>query len=324
MYIKWKRGRGGNRLYQSVIQKSPSKKKRIGKWFVIFLGVVLILWAIIYFFPISERPSHPFFENDRPLVIAHQGGEHLAPSNTLVAFEQARELGVDVIEFDVHMTRDGHLVAIHDNTVDRTTDGSGKVNDMTLEEIKALDAADYFQDLDGEYSYRGQGITIPTVEEIFDEFSNMRLNIELKATNDPELYEPISEKMWELIEQYGNAERVLVASFEHEIIEMFQDISEGTVPVSGGRDEVTKFVIFHKAFLNGLYRANVDAVQIPTEESIFDLKDGKLIRGAERRGMDVHYWTINDAGTMRELIDLGAGGIITDRPDLLIDVLEEY
>ncbi|UCZ52408.1 glycerophosphodiester phosphodiesterase [Bacillus shivajii] len=310
-------------MYQSAIQKAPNKKGNRIKWIVAVLGILLVSWLVIYFFPVAERPAQSFFENDRPLVIAHQGGEHLAPSNTLAAFEQARELGVDVIEFDVHMTKDGYLVAIHDNTVDRTTDGIGKVNDLTLEEIRALDAADYFQDLNGEYSYKEQGVTIPTVEEIFDEFSDMRLNIELKATNDPEFYEPMSKRLWELIEEYGNAKRVLVASFEHDIIEMFQEVSNGQVPVSGGRQEVTKFVVFHKLFLNGLYRANVDAIQIPTEESIFNLKDEKLIHGAKKRGMDVHYWTINDQDKMRELVELGADGIITDRPDLLIEVLEE-
>ncbi|WP_096435236.1 glycerophosphodiester phosphodiesterase [Alteribacter populi] len=308
-----------------VIEKVREKsKKSLRKRIYLVLGVLFVLWLIIHLFPVNEREEKAFFtEGNQPLVIAHQGGEQLAPSNTMEAFENARNLGVDVIEFDVHITKDGHLVAIHDSTVDRTTDGVGKVNDLTLEEIKQLDAANYFQDLNGEYSYRGQGVTIPTVEEIFQEFKDMRLNIELKATNDVERYEEMSERVWELIQEYEMKDQVLMVSFEQDIIDYFTQISLGQVAVSGGRQEVTKYVLLHKLFLNGLYSPKVDAIQLPTEESIFDLVDSKLINGAEKLGMDIHYWTINDEGTMRELIELGVDGIITDRPDLLLAVLGE-
>ncbi|MDG5787823.1 glycerophosphodiester phosphodiesterase [Evansella sp. AB-P1] len=311
---------------QVINVSSKSKKKKIFKGIGIGVGIVVLIWATIFIFPVSERPMKPFFEweHDRPIVIAHQGGEHLAPSNTLIAFEQARNMGVDAIEFDVHMTKDGHLVAIHDNTVDRTTNGEGRVNDLTLEEIKMLDAADYFQDLNGEYRYRGQGITIPTVEEIFEEFSDMKMVIEAKKTNDPELYMPMTERLWELIQQYDLEDQILIASFDQQIIEKFTEITNGRIAVSGGRDEITRFVVFHKLFLNSLYRPKVDAVQIPTEEGNFNLQDWKLIQGADRRGMEVHYWTINDRETMEELIDLGADGIITDRPDILLEILEEH
>ncbi|MBU9713784.1 glycerophosphodiester phosphodiesterase [Evansella tamaricis] len=306
----------------SVVHVPKSRKRTFFKTIGMIFGVIIIIWAIIFIFPVSERPEKPFFEKDRPLVIAHQGGEHLAPSNTIEAFQQAVDMGVDALEFDIHMTSDGHLVAIHDNTVDRTTDGTGRVNDLTLEEIKSLDAGHYFQNLHGEYNYRGMGVTIPTVIELFETFPEERWVIEIKATNDPEFHLPISEKLWSLIQQYGLEDNVLIASFDQEINATFSEISDGRVAMSGGRSEITKFVIFHKLFLNSLYRPKVDAVQIPTEESIFNLKDRKLLRGAHRRGMDVHYWTINDKETMKELIDLGADGIITDRPDLLIELLE--
>ncbi|WP_035186318.1 glycerophosphodiester phosphodiesterase [Alteribacter aurantiacus] len=298
------------------------KKKPIHKRGSLLLSVIIICWIGINVIPVSEREPHPFFqESDDVLVIAHQGGEHLAPSNTLVAFEKARDLGVDVIEFDVHITKDNHLVAIHDSTVDRTTDGTGRVNDLLLEEIKELDAAHYFQDLNGVYSYRSQGITIPLVEEIFKSIGDMRLNIELKATNDEDRYGDMVEEMWSLIQMYGMEEQVLMVSFEHELVEQMEEISNGQLAISGGRQEVTRFVLLHKLFLRNVYSPSVDAVQIPVKESVFNLDDANLIRGAHRRGMDVHYWTINDEETMRELIAIGADGIITDRPDLLLSVL---
>lgn len=99
------------------------------------LRTLLLILGAIYIFlnilPVHHVEAHPFFENgDKPLVVAHQGGEHLRPSNTMIAFEHAKELGVDVIETDIHISKDGYLVAIHDPTVNRTTDGSGKVVDF--------------------------------------------------------------------------------------------------------------------------------------------------------------------------------------------------
>ncbi|GGA86786.1 glycerophosphodiester phosphodiesterase [Ornithinibacillus halotolerans] len=302
------------------------EKSRKSKWKIAFgiIGSLILVWLIIYLWPVSKNTDLSKFDKGRPLVIAHGGGNHLAPSNTLAAFTNASELGVDVLEFDIHMTKDGHLVSIHDPTIDRTTDGTGIVNEMTLEEVQSYDAAYSFQDLNGEYSFRGQGVYIPTVEEIFSTINDpeMLYTIEIKDTNHPELYREMSEKLWELIKSYGLEENVIIAAFDHDIIEIVKDVTNGEALVSGGRDEITKFVIFHKLFLNGLYKQQVHALQIPTEDSNINLMDKKIIRGANKRGMQVHYWTINDTETMQELIDLGANGIMTDRPDLLLELLE--
>ena len=314
--IIYNESKGGEDLNQS-------KQKRKPKLLIWIIPIILLIWIIIYFFPVKKHTTPAYFDHEKLLVIAHQGGEHLAPSSTLEAFRNAQELGVDVIEFDIHMTKDEYLVAIHDPTVDRTTSGTGVVNEMTLEEVQSLDAGMYFKDLDGDYSYRGQGVYIPTVEEIFEEIPHMYWNVEIKDTNDPTLYRTIAEKLWDAIQQHKLEEQVLFAAFDQEIIDIVLDVTNGEALVSGGRGEVTKFVILHKLFLNGLYRPQVNALQIPTEDSRINLKDQKLIRGARKKGMEVHYWTINDPETMQELIDLGADGIITDRPDLLIELLKE-
>ena len=133
------------------------------------LGVILL--ALVLAAILSSRaPDHPYYSSELsyPLVIAHQGGDELWPGNTMYAFEQAAALGVDVLEMDLHITKDGVLVVMHDETVDRTTDGAGKIEEMTLEEIKALDAGyDWSPDGGDTFPYRGQGIEVPTLEEIF-------------------------------------------------------------------------------------------------------------------------------------------------------------
>ena len=303
-------------------------RKTQSRWGIrvgIGIGVVALVWVIIYFFPVSKNNALHEFKKKTPLNIAHGGGLGLAPANTIAAFEKAYEYGADVLEFDIHMTVDGHLVSIHDVTVDRTTDGKGNINDMTLEEVQALDAGYMIEDLDGRFSYRGKGVTIPTVDEIFSTFeeTDVLYNVEIKDTNNPELYEKMAEKLWDLIQTYDLEDQIITVSFDQNIIDTMLDVSGGEALVGGGRGEITKFVILHKLFLNGLYQRKVDALQIPTSDSGIDLKDKKIIRGAQRRGMQTHYWTINDKETMRELIDLGTDGIMTDRPDLLNEVLEE-
>lgn len=292
----------------------------------IFLGGIVLLVTFLLcvnFLPVQKRPSQPFFTSERPLVISHQGGELLAPSNTMASFTLSKDLGVDVLEFDIHISKDGHLVAIHDPTVDRTTNGTGAVSELTLKEIQALDAGYHFKDLEGNFSYRGKGIYIPTLEEIFEEFPDLRMNIEIKDDNPPERLDDISKKLASLIKKYKMEEKVIVASFDQSIIKKFNQYSDGEVSLAGGKNEVISFVVFHKFFLRNLYQPKVDAFQLPTSESIFDLTDQKLIEGAHRRGMDIHYWTIDDKETMRKLIELGADGIITNRPDILLDLLKE-
>ncbi|WP_078382167.1 glycerophosphodiester phosphodiesterase [Sutcliffiella halmapala] len=308
--------------------KVPLKKKSRwgGKVLLVFGGLVSILISLCLVFtfsPISRLDKKPFYENDRPLVIAHQGGELLAPSNTMVAFKQAAEMGVDVIETDIHITKDGHLVAIHDATVDRTTDGTGAVADLTLEEIQALDAGFHFQDLERNFSYRGQGVYIPTVEEIFQEFGNMRIEIEIKDSNPPEQYEEMAQKLWELTKQYKMEDKLLVAAFDQEIIRTFDRYANDRVAIAGGRQEIKKYMILHKLFVRNLYYPEVDSFQIPLKESIFDLTNKRFIQDAQRRGIQIHYWTIDDKETMRTLIEKGADGIITNRPDLMMELLEE-
>src|SRR5699024_4513651 len=130
--------------------------KKLLKVFAAFASIVGAAWLAIFLWPAKERPERAFYRADDPeiLVIAHRGGRGLAPEGTMAAFENASSLGVDVFEYDTHITSDGQLVVIHDETVDRTTNGSGRVNEMTLEDVQMLDAGYNFVDEQGKYTFR--------------------------------------------------------------------------------------------------------------------------------------------------------------------------
>ena len=305
--------------------KLPETSKNQRIVIEMMIAFFVLFSIIVYWLPVEKATPPPFLqkENERPLVIAHQGGKHLAPGNTIEAFQNAVDLGADVIETDIHITKDGQLVTIHDPTVDATTDGSGYVKDYTLKELQRLDAAYYFQDLKGEYSFRGKSIYVPTLEEVFQRFPDMRINIEVKDDNPEERIEEMVQKLIKLIEEYDMEDKVLIASFDQDIINLVEAYSKGRVATQGGKQEAKKFVILHKLFMRNLYKTSVDAFQLPLQEGNLDLTQSILISGAHRIGLQVHYWTVNDRETMEKLINLGADGIITDRPDLLLNILGE-
>lgn len=313
------------RVHQAPRMYTTKKKRRFSlKWVFILFASIFILYFALFLLIVPERPDKPFLANgDKPLVIAHRGGAALAPENTLVAFEKSRSIGVDVIEYDIHMTKDGQLVVIHDETIDRTTNGEGRVDEFTLNEILQFDAAHRFQDIRGNYIYRGQEVKIPTVEEVFQQFDDIRHNIEIKEAYPVGSQSEIEEKLWQLIERYGMEDQVLVVSYSESIMERFNEFAQDRVAIAASKQESTRFGVYHKLFLNRLYKPSSDIFHVPTETRIFNLKDIRLIRGAHKLNMQVHYWTIDDEQTMRDLIILGADGIITNRPDLLIRVIHE-
>lgn len=295
---------------------------------LILLSIILVYSLAFYILykqpqPTVKQPSVLETEKGGPLVIAHRAGDLIAPGNSMTAIEKSAELGVDLIELDIHITKDGHLVLMHDPSVDRTTDGSGLVAELTLEEFQMLDAGFHFMDLNGEYSFRGLGVYKPTLEEVFQEYPDMHYMLEIKHTNPPQLYGDIAFKLWELIQEYEMEDKVLVSSFDQEIIDEFNEYAQGEVALGTGEQSAFNFIITNKLWVRNLFKPNGHAIQLPVKNKYFDFFTEEVIEGAHRLGMDVHYWTINDEETMRELIDAGADGIITDRPDLLIEILEE-
>jgi glycerophosphoryl diester phosphodiesterase len=274
---------------------------------------------------LKRKQQAVFPQLQKPFIFAHQGGEALAPTNTMAAFEVAAALGeIDFLDIDVHMTRDGYLAGIHDKTVDRTTNGHGRVDAYTLAEIQQLDAGYWFKDLQGHHSYRGKGVRIPELAEVFRAYAEkFYFHFEVKDSYPKIGPSQIEEKLWTLIQQYHMQERVIVSSFHQRIVKRFQLLSNGQSVMGAGEAEVAQFVLAHKLRLPGLYRRRSNILSIPTTSLGINLKDQRLIDGAHRLGMHLYYWTIDDKVTMTELLVMGADGIFTNRPDLLKEVMHE-
>jgi glycerophosphoryl diester phosphodiesterase len=260
---------------------------------------------------------HPYFRDlARPLVIAHRGGADLWPENTLTAFRGAHALGADVLELDVQASADGVPVVLHDATVDRTTDGHGRVDASTLAALRALDAG-YRWSPDGErtFPYRGRGLAISTLEEVLDELPTARLSIEIKTTAVPLVLE-----ICRLLAPPGRRERVMVASFESRATLRFRracpDVATGATP-----SEVGRFVAARALRIVPLPRLTAAALQIPERYRGIPVLTPSVIAAAHAQNLQVHAWVSDDEHDLRRLLALGVDGIVTDRPDRLLAIL---
>ena len=254
-----------------------------------------------------------------PVNFAHRGGAKVVPENTIEGFREGLRLGAGVIELDVHATADGHVVVIHDPTVDRTTDGTGPIREMTLAEAKRLDAGYEFTPDEGKtYPCRGKGVKIPTLEEVYAEFSGVPINIEIKGKRSG-----IEEAVWRVIADAEARERTLVVSEDSDTIRRFREASDGKVATASSSPELISFWLLSLLRLSGLARPSYQAIQGPeTYKGLLRIVTPELVRAAHERGLRVDVWTIDEEPAMRRLLGFGVDGIMTDRPDVLTRVLQ--
>ena len=281
---------------------------------------VLFLAFVVSVFVNPKAPSTNYYLNaPHTLVIAHQGGDGVWPGDTMFAFGKAVEIGADVLEMDAHITRDGQIVLMHDERVDRTTNGTGLIEDLTLDELKQLDAAYNWSIDDGAtFPYRGQGIQVPTLDELFEQFPQMRYVIEIKLTTNP-----IDKPLCDLIRKYNMQDKVIVASFHDVAMKNFRTTCP-EMTTSASRTEVRNYVLLGKAFLWGFYFPKFQTIQPPwnPKDSLgIQIMTERFIRESHQKNIRVEPWTVNDPELMKQYIDWGVDGIITDRPDLMLEVL---
>ncbi|WP_141013313.1 glycerophosphodiester phosphodiesterase [Nocardioides sambongensis] len=241
----------------------------------------------------------------RVLAFAHRGGathpEIDGLENTLTAFQHAWDLGYDYLETDVHVTRDGALLAFHDDVVDRVTDGTGAVGDLTLAQIRRLRIA-------------GRE-PIPTLGELVEAFPHARFNIDLKS-------ERAADALARYVAAHDLADRVLVGSFSIRRIREFRRRTAAAVPTAAHPWEILAYRLSPTAGIaRRLTSRRCAALQLPARRGPLRVVTAGLIRRAHANGVQVHVWTVDDPAQMHELLDLGVDGLFTDRTDLLKDVL---
>jgi glycerophosphoryl diester phosphodiesterase len=285
------------------------------KWFLwIPLGGIAVLVALGL-----RRERRGALGGGWPVNLAHRGASALAPENTLEAFRTAVEAGAGGLELDVHLTSDGQVVVIHDETVERTTDGTGAVAGMTLEELRMLDAGHNFSPEGGSASpYRGQGLRIPTLGEVFREFPGVVVNIDMKADRPG-----IEAVVLGVLREGSAGGRVLVVSSSRGAVGRFRRISGGSVSTGASRWETGVFYVLSKLRLERLLRPAYDALQVPLWHRGIPLVSRRFLEAAHASGVRVDVWTINAADEMHRLLDLGVDVIMTDRPEVLAEVLEQ-
>lgn len=216
------------------------------------------------------------------------------------------------------MTRDGHVVCLHDDTLERTTNGRGRVRDHDLTDLRRFDAGYRFTPDGHSHPFRGQGISIPTLDEVAALDPNAFINLEIKQAKPS-----IAERLWRQIDDLGLHERVLVASADAMLIREFRNLARGSVATSAGRGEILAFWLAARARVTPLLSIEYEALQVPVAAGGLEVVTPTFIAAAHSRGVKVHVWTIDDVAEMRRLIELGVDGLMTDHPRELVTVARE-
>jgi len=232
-------------------------------------------------------------------IIGHRGAKGLAPENTLAGIKKAIEYNVDIIEIDVHISKDNVPVVIHDETVNRTTNGSGYVFQLTLKELKKLDAGIKFS-----AEFRGE--KIPTLEEVLlflKDYPNVSLNIEIK--NGPIFYTGIEEKILNLLEKYNFDKRVIISSFDHNSLKKIKEINS----------KVCTAILYACVLYDlGSY---IEKIKVDAIHPHFNYITSDVINTAHSLDIAVNTWIVNDIEKFNKLVELGIDGVGTDYPNLI-------
>lgn len=261
---------------------------------------------------------HPYFDLPRPMILGHRGAAGVAPENTLFAFARGLALGAQIVESDVHVTRDGVPMLIHDPQVDRTTDGRGLLASLDLAAVQQLDAGHRFASEDGaSFPFRGQGLRVPTLRETFDAHPDVRFNLEIKAAG-----REFIRRVVELVLEFEREDRTLLVAGEDAIQRELRAVlaETGARPALGA--SLSDILDVVRAASEGRAPTTDSmALQIPAEFAGKPLVTRELVEHCHRHDLLVHVWTINEPSEMHRLLDLGVDGLVTDRPDRMAELV---
>ncbi len=323
----------------------------------IILGIALFFAVINIIPPKKNVESNPFIveKGELPMIAAHRGGKISNPENTMLAFREAvNTIGVDILESDLYLTKDGYLVYNHDDYIDETCNINGDISldevealcedesnrhyicDMTLAELEQYNFGYYFEDRNGERIYKDAenfselGLQIATVEKLFEEFyeSHPDLLFIVEIKDEGERGYEACRILAQTLEHYeGYKDQIVIGTFhdeiEEELKEKYPELLRGAPTGTAA-----EFVLTQYLGVNLFNDSDFACLQIPTDYELKGIEIGLvnqgLINRAHRRNIAVQYWTINDPDEMRMLIELGCDAIMTDDPVLLRQILEEY
>ena len=285
---------------------------------ILFAILLVLLWCYA-----RHRPAPPSAlrlpKLQRPLVIAHgnEAGNGLYPGNTLLYLEKMVELGVDALEIDLALTADGHLILIHDTDVDRTTEAQGAVNSMSLEELRRLNMAHHWTRDGAYFPYRDTPLGVVTIDEVFAALPDTPLIIELK-NDDPRAAQALCRS----VRAAGSEGRVIVSSFYGGVIRHFRRLCP-EVATGAATFEAMLFFAAQLCHAEKLLRPCYQTMQLPMQYYGIPVFSRRFVRAARNCGLHISVWTVNDPREMRRYIDLGLNGVVTDRPDSLIEILQQ-
>lgn len=289
--------------------------------FAIGAGLVIIAGLMLAHVLARPAPATAYvtgLPDRRPLVIGHadDSGLGLVPGNTLAHLERMADLGVDVLDVDLHLSSDGQVVLIHDGAVDRTTNGSGQVSDMTLAELQALDAG-YRWTTDGgaTFPFRGQGYQIATLADALERFPDWPMVMEIKQETPS-----MAQALCQVLRDHGATQRVIVPSSREQALADFRAACP-EVATAADTNEVTWSVGLSMVGLGGVISPAYAAAQVPLSSSGIPVVTPGWVSAMHSRGVKVDVWTIDDPAEMQRLIDLGVDAIFTNRPDVLLKLL---
>ncbi|WP_414051240.1 glycerophosphodiester phosphodiesterase [Macrococcus animalis] len=272
----------------------------------------------------SIRVIKPFFSKRSPYIFAHRGGMKLAPEHTMAAFKNSHKLGIDGFEIDIRLTKDNVIVVLHDALVDRVSNGSGRVSEHTLEELRKLDFGFHFKDINGEFPYRGNAdAKIVTLDELLDTFPDMLINIDIKDKAKSTAGQLAPVLLYRLIHAKNAFDRVCVTSFEDEQIKRFNTYAHDRIAIGAGQKEVARAYYAFNAGMKHTYNPKADTFQLPTSYQGFTLNNEKFIHFLQQLNIAVGYWVINSIDEMDALLKKGAHTIVTDRPDIAMHLIHE-
>ena len=335
-------------------KKNRKVKKNNSKALKIVATVLIVVFALLIAFPVAlcktspgeeavaENITNPYITSEKALVSAHRSGKDIAPENTMAAFKyciESEDFNVDIFEFDLHITKDGKLILLHDNTLDRTTNSVKhfgeediKPSDKTYEELRELNFGENFQNADGKYPYESlRGENIPNdlravlLEDVLDYLESnggFRYIIEIKDSG--ENGKKACDELYRILKEKDLLEEVVFGTFNPDVT-FYADKNYPDMLRSASIAEVLVF------YLLASYGIDVDAdffkyeaLQIPTEyQGILYLNTERIINYAHRHNIAVQYWTINEAEEVEYLNSIGADCIMSDSPDMAYDVINK-